>query len=142
MSKVEITGGVWYEQKSGHDNYRHPHEKMDCTVRAISAAFDIPYKDAHRHCKDFYNRKDGRGFPFVRTFGKHTRMLFWKTVTYFPRPKMTLGTFVKKNPTGTFMVLVPKHILTVKDGVMIDLEPYALGTRVKEYYKVEGGNNG
>ena len=32
---------------------------------------------------------------------------------------MTVGTFVKQNPKGTFFVLVNRHAFTIKDGVVI-----------------------
>ena len=32
---------------------------------------------------------------------------------------MTVGTFVKQNPKGTFFVLVKGHAFTIKDGVVV-----------------------
>jgi hypothetical protein len=32
---------------------------------------------------------------------------------------MTVGTFVKQNPVGTFFILVKGHAFTIKDGVVI-----------------------
>ncbi len=32
---------------------------------------------------------------------------------------MTVGTFIKKNPIGTFFVIVSGHAFTIKDGVVI-----------------------
>jgi hypothetical protein len=32
---------------------------------------------------------------------------------------MTVGTFIKKNPVGTFFILVKGHAFTIKDGVVI-----------------------
>ena len=32
---------------------------------------------------------------------------------------MTVGTFIKQNPEGTFFVLVSGHAFTIKDGVVI-----------------------
>ena len=32
---------------------------------------------------------------------------------------MTVGTFIKKNPIGTFFILVQGHAFTIKDGVVI-----------------------
>jgi hypothetical protein len=32
---------------------------------------------------------------------------------------MTVGTFIKQNPKGTFFVLVRQHAFTIKDGVVI-----------------------
>jgi hypothetical protein len=33
--------------------------------------------------------------------------------------KMTVGTFTKQNPVGTFFMLVTGHAFTIKDGVVI-----------------------
>ena len=33
--------------------------------------------------------------------------------------KMTVGTFTKQNPVGTFFMLVKGHAFTIKDGVVI-----------------------
>jgi len=33
--------------------------------------------------------------------------------------KMTVGTFTKLNPVGTFFMLVSHHAFTIKDGVVI-----------------------
>jgi hypothetical protein len=33
--------------------------------------------------------------------------------------KMTVGTFTKQNPVGTFFMLVSRHAFTIKDGVVI-----------------------
>ena len=33
--------------------------------------------------------------------------------------KMTVGTFAKQNPVGTFFILVSRHAFTIKDGVVI-----------------------
>jgi hypothetical protein len=42
---------------------------------------------------------------------------------------MTVGTFVKKNPVGTFFVLVKGHAFTIKDGVVIGNVEDAIKTK-------------
>jgi hypothetical protein len=32
--------------------------------------------------------------------------------------QMTVGTFIKDNPEGTFFVLVNRHAFTIKDGII------------------------
>jgi hypothetical protein len=32
--------------------------------------------------------------------------------------KMTVGTFIKENPIGTFFVIVDRHAFTIKDGIV------------------------
>lgn len=43
--------------------------------------------------------------------------------------QMTVGTFVKKNPKGTFFVLVKGHAFTIKDGVVIGNPEDAIKTK-------------
>jgi hypothetical protein len=43
--------------------------------------------------------------------------------------QMTVGTFVKKNPVGTFFVLVKGHAFTIKDGVVIGNVEDAIKTK-------------
>ena len=33
--------------------------------------------------------------------------------------RMTVGTFIKQNPKGTFFMLVERHAFTIKDGIVI-----------------------
>jgi hypothetical protein len=42
---------------------------------------------------------------------------------------MTVGTFIKQNPTGTFFVLVTQHAFTIKDGVVIGNPEDAVKTK-------------
>jgi hypothetical protein len=42
---------------------------------------------------------------------------------------MTVGTFVKRNPTGTFLVIVKQHAFTIKDGVVIGNHEDAVKTK-------------
>jgi hypothetical protein len=45
------------------------------------------------------------------------------------RRNMTVGTFVKKYPIGTFLVLVTQHAFTIKDGVVIGNPEDAVKTK-------------
>jgi hypothetical protein len=45
------------------------------------------------------------------------------------RRNMTVGTFVKRNPTGTFLVIVKQHAFTIKDGVVIGNHEDAVKTK-------------
>ena len=42
-----------------------------------------------------------------------------KTKDGFVKRNMTVGTFAKQNPVGTFFILVSRHAFTIKDGVVI-----------------------
>ncbi len=121
-------------------------EDNDCVVRAIASGFDIDYDRAHKFVKDTFGRKDGRGtFGFVRGMNKianeRTR-IGRKTCKIMGKPlsnhssfyslnydvkvkgeivkrEMTVGTFTKKYPIGTFVLTVAGHAFTIKDGVVI-----------------------
>lgn len=93
-----------------------PNEKLDCTVRAVALASGIPYAEAHALCKA-YGRKDGhkmKGFEF-----------FMKTT--FPQVRragdcgITLGRWVAAHSQGTYLLKVRGHVVTVIDGVALDL---------------------
>jgi len=121
-------------------------ETNDCVVRAIAAGFDIDYDRAHQFVKDTFGRKDRQGtFGFVRGMNKianeRTRIgrktckpmgkplneySSFNTLSYEVNVKgekvirqMTVGTFTKKNPKGTFVLTVSGHAFTIKDGVVI-----------------------
>ena len=121
-------------------------EINDCVVRAIASGFDIDYNRAHQFVKETFGRKDRQGtFGFVsgmnqiaeertrigrktcKPMGKplNERSSFY-TLNYDVKVKgekvtrqMTVGTFVKKNPKGTFILTVSRHAFTIKDGVVI-----------------------
>lgn len=121
-------------------------EKNDCVVRAIASSFDIDYDSSHFFVKKTFYRKNGMGTKnFVpkmysliekgveiggkrfESVGKikneHTSRC---TLKYEVKVKdsvvqrnMTVGTFIKKNPKGTFLVVVRGHAFTIKNGVVI-----------------------
>jgi len=120
-------------------------ETNDCVVRAFASAFDITYDKAHKYVKDKFGRKDHQGtygtvitlnkmadnktqvnYKKVKTIGKTIKDTPYKTLVYEVKVKgekvnrqMTVGTFIKQNPTGTFFILVAQHAFTIKDGVVI-----------------------
>ena len=121
-------------------------ETNDCVVRAFASAFEIPYDRAHKYVKEKFGRKDycgtyGTVFKMVELAKKQTQ-LNHKKIKPIGRPKtmsyhkvyslnytvkvkgkkvnrqMTVGTFIKENPIGTFFVLVDRHAFTIKDGIV------------------------
>ena len=98
-------------------------ETADCVVRAFASAFDISYDRAHKYVAEKFNRQPKRG-----TYGTVSRLVQMAdnrttvNVTIKGEKKlrqMTVGTFIKQNPKGTFFVLVRQHAFTIKDGVVI-----------------------
>ena len=123
-------------------------EKNDCAVRAFANAFSITYDTAHKFAADVFDRKPKRGvkgmfpklaklgfaqfdmfadslFPETRTFSLHplTRSKSGKVVNHSYTHKEvshTVKTFCAEFNKGTFIVMVAKHALVIKDGIVID----------------------
>jgi hypothetical protein len=62
----------------------------------------------------------------VYTVGNRTNNWMVNSLVYEVKVKgqkvkrdMTVGTFIKNNPTGTFFILVRGHAFTIKNGVVI-----------------------
>ena len=52
-------------------------ERNDCFVKAASAAFDIPYDQAHKWVKDNFDRKDKQGTQSIPTvIGAYSKFKF------------------------------------------------------------------
>ena len=118
-------------------------EKNDCVVRAFANAFNITYDVAHSFTAEKFKRKFRKGtkmtFDTLNKLGKVSFDLFQDTL--FPITKeynlkcihnpinrdythkkvsFTVKTFCSKFNKGTFVVLVHKHALVIKDGVVVD----------------------
>jgi hypothetical protein len=120
-------------------------ETNDCVVRAFASSFEIPYDAAHEYVATYFNRKPRRGTfgtslklvkmaneevvvneKKVHLVGYRFTPSMFGTLSYDVKVKgeikkrnMTVGTFIKKNPIGTFFVIVSGHAFTIKDGVVI-----------------------
>jgi hypothetical protein len=120
-------------------------ETNDCVVRAFASSFGVSYDYAHRYVADEFGRKPRKGtYGTIKTLvemsdslikvngkkicplGVRHNVHLLKSLMYDVTVKgvtkkrnMTVGTFVKQNPKGTFFVLVRQHAFTIKDGVVI-----------------------
>ena len=118
-------------------------EKNDCVVRACANAFNITYDVAHKFVASEFNRKARRGtkkvFNTFSILGNVVFDLFQNTL--FPitkeyklkcvnkpvntsythkRVSYTVKTFCAKFSKGTYIVLVHKHALVIRDGIVVD----------------------
>ena len=137
-------------------------EKNDCAVRAFANAFNISYDVAHKFTAETFKRKARRGtkhmFSILNTLGSVTFDLFSNTL--FPETRTyqlggvlnpintdythkdvsyTVKTFCARYNEGTYIVLVNKHALTIKDGIVVDNPNYKFtGYRrvVESFFKV------
>lgn len=127
-------------------------EKNDCAVRAFANAFNITYNMAHEFAANVFDRKPRKGvkgmFPKLAELGfaqfdMFADSLFPETRVFalspFKRSKSgkvvntkythkevshTVKTFCAEFNKGTFIVMVAKHALVIKDGVVIDNPNY------------------
>ena len=123
-------------------------EKNDCAVRAFANAFSITYNMAHKFAEEVFDRKPKKGvkgmFPKLAELGfaqfdMFADSLFPETRVYSIHPlarsksgklvntdythkevNHTVKTFCAKFNKGTFIVMVAKHALVIKDGIVID----------------------
>ena len=137
-------------------------EKNDCSVRALANAFNVTYDVAHLFAATKLERKARKGlkgmFSALDALGEVTFELFSNTL--FPETKtyklvgsldttnpdythkpvdFTVKTFCARFTKGTYIVIVNKHALTVKEGIVIDNPNYKFtGYRriVESYIKV------
>lgn len=132
-SHLRLTGDNYVEKVlNGSDNGNL--EKNDCAVRALSAAFEIPYWEAHR-----WLAKQGRrlrsGTPTSLILGKKSRVLFGHRLGVRMSPKKTVRKFLKQHPEGTFIVIVHRHAFCIKDG-KIATHVRSLDQHIVNYWRV------
>lgn len=120
-------------------------ESNDCVVRAFASSFEVDYDFAHQYVADYFKREPRKGTFMtssklvnmsdnntevngkrVYTVGNRTNNWMYGSLNYYVKVKgcitkreMTVGTFIKNNPTGTFFILVRGHAFTIKEGVVI-----------------------
>ena len=127
-------------------------ETNDCVVRALANAFNVTYDTAHMFASTKLERKARKGvkamfakldllgsvtfdlfsntlFPETRTYGIHpiARSKSGKVVnTNYTHKEVahTVKTFCEQYNKGTYIVIVRKHALTIKDGIVIDNPNY------------------
>jgi hypothetical protein len=122
-------------------------DKNDCAVRALANVSVLSYPEAHKQISEGGRRKN-RGTPWgilhtVYTvnggkpiyYGANMRRTAQKYTVPIQEKGMTLGTFLKENKRGSFIVIVRGHALAVCDGSIIDTIASKAGTRVRAVYK-------
>jgi len=109
-------------------------ECNDCFVRAVASSYEIPYDDAHTWVRENFNRENRKGTANVtmkmERFSKEGKKLngkgikdIWGLRNFDPKTmkikRVTLNQFIKKYPTGTYIIIVSRHAFTLKDGSVI-----------------------
>jgi hypothetical protein len=109
-------------------------ECNDCFVRAVASSFDCPYDTAHAWVKEKFGRKDKKGTMWVsskmatmsskeETFNDKSVKTIENLRSYdnikYKMKRTTLNQFIKKYPTGTYILIVKGHAFTLKNGAVI-----------------------
>ena len=115
-------------------------ETNDCVVRAISSAFEMHYDEAHQFVKVKFGRENRKGTRFFvggmrrmvddkvkingksfETMGGQFGQMSYdvKVKGQIVKRKMTTGTFIKKYPTGKYLVVVRGHAFSIIDGNVV-----------------------
>lgn len=109
-------------------------ETNDCFVRAVASSFECPYDTAHAWVKEKFNRQDRKGTKWVsskmatmsslgQTFNDKSIKVVENLKSYdnvkYKVKRTTLNQFIKKYPTGTYIIIVRGHAFTLKNGAVV-----------------------
>lgn len=109
-------------------------ETNDCFVRAVASSFECPYDEAHTWVKEKFGRENRKGTRYaacklatMQSVGEKFNNKKVKGIdnlrTYIPNTyklkRTTLNQFIKKYPTGTYILIVRGHAFTLKNGAVI-----------------------
>jgi hypothetical protein len=113
-------------------------ERNDCFVRAVASSFDCSYDTAHSWVRQKFERVNRKGT--MNVVSKMRKMCDDKEqfvdksvksieglgeVVYKPKVRFkrtTLNQFIKKYPTGVYLLIVKGHAFTLKNGAVIGNE--------------------
>lgn len=125
-------------------------ETNDCTVRALAAAANIPYDQAHATMAK-HGRIFGKGtyhHTQVKAYEEHggkLRAIFGTTkgakyradnVKDVPHVEgITLGRLIKEVPMGRFVCIMRGHAFAIVDRQLADGGPLKAGTRIQAIYR-------
>lgn len=99
-------------------------ERNDCSVLALSVAFEEEYITVHRHMIHLDVREHGKGVP-LHTLSAKMHLLADKmnavaVPMYHGATEYSLSDFAKTFDDGVFIVVVDGHVVCVDDGVIYD----------------------
>lgn len=133
-------------------------ETNDCVVRATAACFNVPYDKAHAWVKKYFKRKDKKGVVGTFKYMDAIKSKWNQKVTRFGEKvgdeikvvtryklrgeeivrEMTVGTFLKKFPSGNYFIIVKGHAFCIKNGVVIGnrQDGDKVRARIQHVYKI------
>jgi hypothetical protein len=119
---------MFVQTDAGRSKSLRPRQANDCTVRALALAVEVPYDVAYDELAR-RGRKSHRRTHFPNqarddeAFGVQLRWIPFSAVK--GQPRMTPEAFCRSEEFryGTWILKMAKHVATVKDGALHDLEP-------------------
>ena len=123
------------------------HETNDCSVRAMVNAFGLPYAYAHATMAAA-GRKEKKGMlnRYIHNVvtGTHEGK-FGKQLATVGRKEgqrqVTIATFCKYHPYGSYYCIVRGHAFAVVDGVVQDSGRNKSGKLIHTVYEIVNSNN-
>ena len=137
-------------------------EKNDCVVRSLAVASGSAYETAHTFCNEKFGRVDKKGtdnlaivtqmLKFeenglqignknlkVKKLGKVRTKNRYKLYGEIIWRNKTIKSFIESNPKGTYIVMVAKHALVVKDGEVFDwnTNKFLPTRKVQDVYEIK-----
>lgn len=113
-------------------------EDNDCSVKAIAIALGISYAKAWHACRK-HGRRYREGYPM-----KNILITIRTTLNKDVVPLNYRGSglnFVRRHPTGAFILECPSHIFAYKDGVVHDATENWQGNILQIYHILEPMNS-
>lgn len=110
-------------------------DTKDCTVRALSNAFKIPYEEAHKLATEA-GRKKHRGFSVDKIMAHLLATKGWKAKKVVLPVPVTLGRFTQVGSKRTLQVVLRKHTLVTKNRVIHDHMHNKPSCLVQEYWVI------
>jgi hypothetical protein len=94
-----------------------PRSRNDCTVRAVANAWGMPYDEAAQVCKKHGRKRINSGMKGTAVMEMLTNLGARRMPLHGSKVWITLNVL---DSTRTYLVLIPGHIFTVRNGVVLD----------------------
>lgn len=111
-----------------------PTERRDCVVRAVALAFGMPYAEVHHLAATEWDRKPRCG-TYPHKYHSWINRQATKKIIH-PKEPMTIRTFLREYPVGTFICNVAGHAFAVRNGVILDSWQQSDLCRIKHAWRV------
>jgi hypothetical protein len=127
-----------YTQTDSGRNHTAPHEKMDCTVRAIAVATGLDYATCHAACKH-HGRRDGRRYRLTENIQEIMQELGFE-ICLLRRSGTVLRAISDLGHIDSGIVRVRGHAFGVRAGEVYDTSPPKARARVLQFWQVVSQN--